>query len=83
MYSFSISKSITDIGKKEWDKCAGNDNPFLSYIFLKNLEDSKSIGSGTSWLPNYVLIKNKNIIVAVCPMSVSYTHLTLPTKRIV
>ena len=68
MYSFSISKSITNIDKKEWDKCAGNDNPFLSYIFLKNLEDSKSIGSGTSWLPNYVLIKSKNIIVAVCPM---------------
>ena len=44
MYSFSISKSITSIGKVVWDKCAGNDNPFLSYIFLKNLEDSKSIG---------------------------------------
>jgi len=68
MYSFSISKSITSIGKVVWDKCAGNDNPFLSYIFLKNLEDSKSIGPGTSWLPNYVAIKNKKKIVAVCPM---------------
>ena len=40
MYSFSIYKSITKIGKEVWDECAKNGNPFLSYTFLKNLEDS-------------------------------------------
>ena len=68
MYSFLIYKSITKIGKEVWDECAKNDNPFLSYTFLKNLEDSGSIGSGTSWIPNYVAITNKKLIIAVCPM---------------
>ena len=68
MYSFSIYKSITKIGKEVWDECAKNDNPFLSYTFLKNLEDSGSIGSETSWIPNYVAIINKKLIIAVCPM---------------
>ena len=68
MYSFLLHKSISNISKKIWDECTTDQNPFLSYIFLKNLEDSRSIGAGTSWIPNYVTIINKDIIVAVCPM---------------
>ena len=68
MYSFLLHKSISNISKKIWDECTTDQNPFLSYIFLKNLEDSRSIGDGTSWIPNYVTIINKDIIVAVCPM---------------
>ena len=68
MYSFLSYKNISSIGKKAWDKCAKDDNPFLSYTFLKNLEDSNSIGPGTSWLPNYISIIDKNTIVAVCPL---------------
>ena len=62
MYSFVSYKSISNISKKVWDECTTDQNPFLSYVFLKNLEDSHSIGDSTSWIPNYITIINKDII---------------------
>ena len=56
MLSNKTFEKISSIGKKHWDECANNENPFLSYTFLKNLEDSKSIGPGTSWMAKYLCI---------------------------
>ena len=58
MLSNKTFEKISSIGKKHWDECANNENPFLSYTFLKNLEDSKSIGPGTSWMAKYLCIYN-------------------------
>ena len=68
MYTFTQHKNIASIGRKIWQECSFNSNPFLCYTFLKNLEDSNSIGVKTSWIPNYISIKYKKIIVAVSPM---------------
>ena len=68
MLSNKTFEKISSIGKKHWDECANNENPFLSYTFLKNLEDSKSIGPGTSWMAKYLCIYNNKKIIAVAPM---------------
>ena len=68
MLSNKTFEKISFIGKKQWDECANNENPFLSYTFLKNLEDSKSIGPGTSWIAKYLCIYNNKKIMAVAPM---------------
>ena len=33
----------------EWDACAGDDNPFVSYAFLSALEDSRSAVAHAGW----------------------------------
>ena len=33
----------------DWDRLAGNDNPFVSHAFLSAMEDSGSVGPGTGW----------------------------------
>ena len=68
MFKFNNYKTISLIDKKEWDNCSEKVNPFLSYTFLKNLEDSKSIGPNTSWIPNYISVEYKNKIVAFVPL---------------
>ncbi|MBH88004.1 MAG: hypothetical protein CMJ12_02470 [Pelagibacterales bacterium] len=68
MYSYKTYNKISSIGKKKWDLCAKKSNPFLSYTFLNNIEESKSIGPGTSWLANYLCIFDKKEIIAVAPM---------------
>lgn len=68
MLSNKTFEKISSIGKKQWDECSNNENPFLSYTFLKNLEDSKSIGPGTSWMAKYLCIYNNKKIIAVAPM---------------
>ena len=34
---------------------------------LKGLEDSKSVGSGTGWLPQYIVAKYENQTIGVMP----------------
>lgn len=65
---------ISDIGQLDWDSCAcpkdkadRSIDPFVTYRFLKGLEDSKSVGSGTGWLPQYIVAKYENQTIGVMP----------------
>lgn len=54
-----------------WDACAGTDNPFVSHAFLKALEDSRSVGPKTGWLPQHVLVEDAaGALLAAAPMYV-------------
>ncbi len=68
-YTLEVARSFRDISASDWDRCAGADNPFVSYAFLSALEDSGCIGRGTSWLPLPVLLREacSQRICAVAP----------------
>ena len=64
-----VIDSIMDIEAKEWDECAGYSNPFISHAFLSSLEQSGSVSTETGWLPQHIVIKDKNgDIMACCPL---------------
>ena len=70
----SVLGKINDIGQADWDACACperlNDraiDPFTTYRFLKALEDSKSVGHGTGWLPQYLIARLGGDIIGVMP----------------
>ena len=70
----SVVGKISDIGEQDWDACASNgydgrqpEDPFVSYRFLKGLEDSKSVGAGTGWVPQYIIAKHDKKIIGVMP----------------
>ena len=44
-----IHPSVGDIPKPDWNRLAGNTNPFVSHDFLSILEESGSVGAGTGW----------------------------------
>ena len=62
--SISIEKSIKNIGKKNWNKCANHDplnyNPFVSFEFLNALEESKSVNGNSGWYTSYFVAKDKD-----------------------
>ena len=35
---------LTALTARDWDACAGTDNPFVSYAFLSSLEESGCVG---------------------------------------
>ena len=70
----SVVGKISEIGEQDWDACASNEydgrqpeDPFVSYRFLKGLEDSKSVGAGTGWVPQYIIAKYDKKIIGVMP----------------
>jgi predicted N-acyltransferase len=60
--SLRVVDTLAAIEPAEWDACAlapgASGNPFLSYAFLKALEDSKSVGRRTGWQPQYLLAES-------------------------
>jgi uncharacterized protein len=44
-----IHDGVAGIDAGDWDRLAGNDNPFVSHAFLSAMEDSGSVGPGTGW----------------------------------
>jgi hypothetical protein len=49
---------IADIPAEAWDACAGDGNPFVSHAFLRALEDSRSVGGRSGWLPQHVAVED-------------------------
>lgn len=65
-------KVLTGIGQadpRQWDACAGPDNPFLSHAFLLALEESGSATRRTGWQPSHLAaLDATGRIVGAVPM---------------
>ena len=68
----TAESSINKFKAKDWDNCNKNGNVFLSYNFLKLLEDSNSIGGNTGWQPVYFCLKVNDKITAIVPSFIKY-----------
>ncbi|MDP1838551.1 MAG: GNAT family N-acetyltransferase, partial [Reyranella sp.] len=58
-----VVDTLSAVDPLQWDACAlapgSGGNPFLSYRFLKALEESKSVGRRTGWQPQYLLAEDR------------------------
>lgn len=67
-------RTVTDIhkiGETDWDKCAGNTNPFVSFAFLSAMEDSGSASAETGWQPfHLVLTDDDDTVAGIVPLYV-------------
>jgi uncharacterized protein len=65
----NVVSRLAELPADEWDACAGDDNPFLSYAFLEALEASGSATAETGWLPQHLALKDgAGRLVAVAPL---------------
>jgi predicted N-acyltransferase len=73
--TITLHDRLSDIGQAAWDACAcpeaelgRPDDPFTTYRFLKALEDSRSVGTGSGWQPHYLSAEQGGQIIAVAPL---------------
>jgi hypothetical protein len=68
--------SVRAIPAQEWDALvdskAGRANPFVSHAFLSALENSGSVGDGTSWRPAPLVAEVNGEIAGVAPLYVKH-----------
>ncbi len=69
----STHSTLPEIGQAAWDACACPDagrphDPFTTYRFLRALEESRSVGTGTGWQPRYLSAKKGGQVIAVAPL---------------
>ena len=67
-------RTVTDIhqiGQTNWDKCAGADNPFVSFAFLSAMEDSGSTTAETGWQPFHLVAEDDTgAVIGIVPLYV-------------
>jgi predicted N-acyltransferase len=67
--TLTLHPHIADIPAREWDLCAGPDNPFVSHACLSAFEDSGSANARTGWLPQHAALRDASgTLVAAAPM---------------
>lgn len=72
----TLVQSLAGVSASDWDACANPDgaqpplDPFTTYRFLRALEVSRSVGTGTGWDPRYLLVHQDTDLVACAPMYV-------------
>ncbi|TGK13432.1 GNAT family N-acetyltransferase [Leptospira stimsonii] len=70
--SVEFLDSISSIPKEEWNSISDPKNPFLEYDFLHSLEISRCIGSNTSWIQKYCVLKMDGSFSAVIPLFLKF-----------
>ncbi len=72
----TLAGSLAEVAASDWDACANPDSaqpaldPFTTYRFLRALELSRSVGTGTGWEPRYLLVHQGDRLIACAPMYV-------------
>lgn len=61
-----VSDGILDIDARQWDACAGTDDPFVSHAFLSALEASGSVVRNTGWIPQHLLVEDAGGRLLAC-----------------
>jgi predicted N-acyltransferase len=59
---------ISEVPAQEWDALAGDHDPFVEHAFLEGLEQSRSVGRGTGWIPTHVVVSEGPRIVGALPL---------------
>jgi predicted N-acyltransferase len=74
----NVCDSLAQVDARDWDACACPEaadggravDPFTTHRFLKALEDSRSVGAGTGWHPQYLVAELDGQVVACAPLYV-------------
>ena len=61
-----LAESVTEIGRAAGDACAGVENPFVGFDFLRCLEESGAATDATGWAPRHVLIRDADGGLRAC-----------------
>jgi uncharacterized protein len=68
--------SLSEVDPHAWDACACPEvadggrprDPFTTHRYLKALEDSRSVGTGSGWQPRYLVARTGGEVVACAPL---------------
>ncbi len=72
----TVLSSLSEIAPEVWDACACPEaadgsrplDPFTTHRFLRALEASRSVGTGTGWQPRYLVARQGEDVIAVAPL---------------
>jgi predicted N-acyltransferase len=68
MIEIRLCDALATIEPAQWDSLFSADNPFCRHAFLNGLEQGGSVGEGTGWLPQHLLLYRHDSLIAAMPL---------------
>jgi len=59
---------IATLDAEQWDRCAGDEDPFVQHAFLCALEESGSATAEEGWLPQHLVIEDDGVLLGAVPL---------------
>jgi len=69
-----LASGVAAVDADQWNRCAGDADPFLSHAFLCALEESESVGGGTGWESAPIVIERSGGEVLACAPAYFKSH---------
>ena len=67
-YTVNIHSRMAEIDQSSWDALVGDGSPFLEWDWLDGLERTGCVSPETGWVPQHVVVKDGERLVAACPL---------------
>lgn len=67
-----LAEHLAAVDADQWNRLAGEQNPFLRHEFLVALERSGCVGDGTAWRPHHLLLKDNDMLIGAAPLYLKY-----------
>ncbi len=64
----TVAEDLSEVSSTDWNRLAGEDNPFLRHEFLVALERHGCVGGGSGWYPRHLLVYSQARLVGAAPM---------------
>jgi uncharacterized protein len=64
----TVCESLSEIPAPDWNRLAGDDNPFLRHAFLVALERHGCVGDESGWYPRHLLVYAGDVLVGAAPL---------------
>jgi predicted N-acyltransferase len=64
MFDAVVPNSILELTEAEWARVAPKNFPFLSYNFLRALEQTGCLGRRTGWEPHFITLRQNGVLQA-------------------
>ena len=64
----TVAEGLSQVSSTDWNRLAGEDNPFLRHEFLIALERNGCVGADSGWYPRHLLVYSQARLVGAAPM---------------
>ncbi len=65
--TLTTATSVNEVPAHIWNALVDSNDPFTRHEFFLALEESGSVGEGTGWMPNHLLVWSQSVLIAVVP----------------
>lgn len=63
-----IVDNLEAIPAADWNRLAGDSNPFLAHEFLSALEHHQCVGEKYGWLPRHITVYDNDLLIGAVPL---------------